>query len=64
MGIFEIEKDYQRHKKRLLEIRCTDCRSKVTHETGSNREGLVRYRRNKMQAELFCEREKTDRIAS
>lgn len=47
MRAFQIEHDYQRHREKLLSIKCSDVKKKVTLNTNKSIDKINNYRRVK-----------------
>jgi hypothetical protein len=61
MKIFQIENDYEKHRKRLISIRSLDAKKKVSLSTLKNVDMINSYKKQKSSSTFFREFEK-DRI--
>lgn len=61
MKIFQIENDYEKHRKRLISIRSVDAKKKVSTGTLKNVDAINSYKKQKCNSAFFREFEK-DRI--
>lgn len=61
MKIFQIENDYEKHRKRLISIRSLDAKKKVSLSTLKNVDMINSYKKQKSISTFFREFEK-DRI--
>lgn len=61
MKIFQIENDYEKHRKRLISIRSLDAKKKVSMSTLKNVDMINSYKKQKSSSTFFREFEK-DRI--
>ena len=55
---FEIEKNYQRHLDRLHSINSSNLKKKVNLSTAYNVKLINNYKKQKLTADIFSEREK------
>ena len=59
---FEIEKNYQRHLDKLKEISSSNLKRKVSLTTASNIKAVNNYKKHRITAEIFSEREKNTNV--
>lgn len=62
MKIYEIEKNYQRHKERLLCINTTDNKVKTLANINTNIDKINSFKRGRIQSETFTDKERTNKI--
>ena len=60
---FEIEKNYQKHLDKLKEISSSNLKRKVSLTTASNIRAANNYKKHKITAEIFSERERNSHVA-
>lgn len=63
MKAFEIEASYQKHRQRLTSIQGFNCKKKAMSSTSKTMEKINNYKKSKITAEIFNEKEKMDELS-
>lgn len=58
MKIFQIQNDYQRHKKRLTSIKSLDAKKRVIDDTHRNINAINSYKKKRVNSVFFEDSEK------
>lgn len=62
MRAFEIEANYQKHKQRLTSINAFNAKKKATSTTYKNVELINNFKKQRLTAEIFIEKEKSTHL--